>query len=297
LEYRNKRKVLTINLKKNEILALFRKELPEILIGDGAALGNLEDEDNHLIFRMENDELIGISVINGNSIYLLLVNEFYQREGIGTELLKESEEYIKAKGFDKVKLGVGKDYIIPGVPMNRNAHKFFEKHGYIHSWGDVSCIDLSISLSDFIYNEYNIGDTVAGVLYRFATLDDVDGIKSCCEEDAGDFIELYSNEDMYKPNSSDPVIVAEKDGEILAALMIGTESEEYGIGYAGCIVTAPRHRNKGIATNLLKIGTTRMKNMGLKTVWLSYTYTAIENTYKKLGFKVCMEYFMGEKNI
>jgi len=284
-------------MNMSDILALFRKELPEILIGDRAVLGNLKDEDNHFIYRMENDELIGVSVINGNSVYLLLVDKHHQGQGIGTALLKESEEYIKAKGFNKVKLGVGKDYIIPGVPMNRNVHKFFEKQGYIHSWGDLGCIDLSLSLSDFIYNEHKIGDTIDGILYRFANPDDVDGIKSCCEEDSSDFIELYSDESMYTPNSSDPVIIAEKDGEILAALMIGTESEENGIGYGGCIITAPRHRNKGIATNLLKIGATRMKNMGLKTVWLSYTYTAIENTYKKLGFKVCMEYFMGEKDI
>jgi len=281
----------------NEIYALFRKELPDILIGDEAVLNNLSDEDNHFIYRKEQDKLIAVSVINTNAIYLLLVDERHKGKGIGTSLLKESEEYVKAQGYDRIKLGVGKDYIIPGVPMNKNAHKFFEKHGYHHSWGDVNCIDLSMSLSDFTYTEHKLGDIIDGNLYRFATMSDIDGILACCQEDASDFIKLYKNENMYKPGTNDPVIVAEKDGEILAALMIGIESKENKLGYGGCILTAPRHRKKGIATNLLNLGTAYLKDLGIETIWLSYTYTAIEKTYGKLGFKVCMEYFVGEKEL
>ena len=259
--------------QKNEILALFRKELPEIMIGDRTVKTILSDKKNHFIFRMESEQLIGCSLINENAIYLLLVDGNYQGRGIGTSLLKESEEYIEAKGFNSVVLGVGADYIMPGVPMIKNAHQFFEKSGYHHSWGDERCIDLSMSLKDFIYS-YKPGDTVDGILYRFA-----------------------NESDMYKPDSSDPVIVAEKDGEIIAALMIGTESEKKKLGYAGCIITAPNHRGKGIATNILKIGTNHMKNIGLKDVWLSYTYSQIVNTYIRAGYSICMEYFMGEKEI
>jgi len=279
----------------NEILTLFRKEIPEIMAGDEPIKRALSDESNHFIFRRENDNLIGVSVINRNAIYLLLVDEAHQNNGIGTSLLQESEEYIKTNGFEKVTLGVGKDYIMPGVPMNRNAHQFFEKHGYRHSWGDEKCIDLSMHLSDFAYNEHKLGDTIDGNLYRIANESDKEGILQCCRDADSDFEEYYMDDDLYTQDSRDPVIIAEKDGEVIAALMIGTESEENKVGYAGCIITAPRHRGKGIATNLMKIGTSRMKDMGLGEVWLSYTYTAIEHLYSKLGYKVCMEYFVGEK--
>ena len=281
----------------NEIHKLFRKELPDIMTGDEPIKRVLTNEKNHFIYRKENDTLIGVSVINENTIFLLLVDKNHQRQGIGTSLLKESEEYIKSKGFNKVKLGVGSDYIVPGAPMNKNAHLFFEKHGYHHSWGDESCIDLAMSLNDFDIYEHKIGDTIDGILYRIATINDIKGIALCCEEDASNFIEYYSSEDMYDPENSDCVIIAEKDGEILAALMIGIESEEKKIGYGGSIITAPHSRGKGIATNMLKIGTSYMKSIGLETVWLSYTYTAIETIYSKLGYKRCMEYFMGEKEI
>jgi len=279
----------------NEILTLFRKELPEMLMSDETIITILSDKKNHFICRRQNDNLIGISVINENTIYLLLVDKLRQGCGVGTSLLEESEEYVKTKGFSKIVLGAGNDYIMPGVPMNRGAHKFFVKHGYSHSWGDEGCFDLSMSLCDFNYTEHRLGDTIDGSLYRFAVLSDIQGIAACCEEDASDFIVHYMNEELYKPDSTDPVIVAEKNGEILSALMIGIESGDNNIGYAGCIITKPRHRNKGIAANILNIGTRHMKDMGLEQVWLSYTYSAIVNTYSKLGYKVCMEYFMGEK--
>ena len=264
------------------------------MIGDEPVRNVLSDETNHYIRREENGGLIGISVINENTVYLLLVDGEYQRQGMGSSLLKESEEFIKSKGFDKVTLGVGKDYIVPGVPMNRTAHLFFEKHGYRHSWGDEKCIDLSISLSDFIYTEHKLGDTIDGNLYRIANESDRQRILQCCKDADSDFVEYYNDDNLYTCNSSDPVIIAEKDFDVRGALMIGTESEEKSVGYAGCIITAPRHRNKGIATNLMKIGTSRMKDMGLKNVWLSYTYTAVANIYSKIGYNICMEYFMGE---
>jgi len=234
-------------------------------------------------------------VINEGTIYLLLVDSCFQGQGIGTSLLKESEEIIGTGGFDKITLGVGSDYIVPGVPMVNNAHRFFEKHGYYHSWEDMRCIDLSISLDDFHSDEYKPGDTVDGILYRFANENDKKGIFSCCKEDAEDFIEYYSNDELYEPDSSDPVLVAEINGEIVAALMIGVESKKRKLGYAGSIITSPRHRGKGIATNILKTGTSHMKNIGLKNIWLSYTYSEILNIYTRIGYKVCMEYFMGEK--
>jgi len=282
---------------KNEIIKLFRNEVTGMYVSNDTIGEILDDKENHFISRIEDSKLIGVSVINRNTIYLLLVDKVYQRQGVGTFLLEESEKYIKSKGFNECKLGAGKEYIVPGVPMNENAHLFFKKHNYVHSWGDQQCIDLDISLDDFIYDKNIVGDIVDGILYRFATPDDVEGIVDCCKEDTSSFIEHYRNDSLYEPDSSDPVIVAEKDGEIVAALMIGVESGDAGIGYAGCIITAPSHRGKGIATTLLKIGTTHMKNMGRKRVWLSYTYTAIENTYKKLGYKICMEYFMGQKEL
>ena len=282
----------------DDIALLYEKTLPDILSGDEAVRRVLSDEENHFIFRKENDKLIGVSVINEGTIYLLLVDVSYQGRAVGTSLLKESEEFIKSKGTTKITLGAGKDYIVPGVPMNNNAHLFFKKHGYHHSWGSEKCIDLCMNLSDYspcggTYGTSGNGDIIDGNLYRKAEEKDIEEIIRCCGED--DFRFHYSNKELYKPGSRDFVLIAQRSGEILGAVMVGVESDEKSIGYAGSIITAQKHRKKGIATNLMKLATNHLKDMGLYKAWLSYTYSAIAGMYEKLGYEICMEYFMGEK--
>ena len=280
-----------------EIKALFQRELPEILIGEHSVEDVLSDAENHFIYRMEKGKLTGVSVINKNTVYLLLVDSQFQGHGIGTSLLKESEIFIRANGYNKIRLGAGDGYIMPGVPMNKNVHLFFEKHGYIHSWGEEGCFDLSMPLCDFTCSTNKPGDIIDGNLYRFAQKEDIEGIIRCCSDDAGGFAVHYKNDGMYKPGALNPVFVAESDGEILAAIMAGVESEKKSVGYLGCLVTSPDHRNKGLGTNLVKLGTGYLKDSGLKTSWLSYTYTSIIGIYERIGYKVCMEYFMGEKEL
>ncbi|MCL2629060.1 MAG: GNAT family N-acetyltransferase [Oscillospiraceae bacterium] len=282
-------------IAKQEIIALFQRELPEILIGEHSVGDVLSDADNHFIYRREKDRLTGVSVINKNTIYLLLVDSQFQGHGTGISLLKESENYIRAKGYNKVTLGAGDSYIMPGVPMNRNAHVFFEKYGYIHSWGEEGCFDLSMPLCDFTCKQNKPGNIIDGNLYRFAQKDDIEGIVRCCSEGACGFAVHYKNDGIYKPGAKNPVFVAESNGEILAAIMAGIESEKKSVGFLGCLVTSPNHRNKGLGTNLVKLGTGYLKDSGLKTSWLSYTYTSIIGMYERIGYKVCMKYYMGEK--
>ena len=54
---------------------------------------------------------------------------------------------------------------------------------------------------------------------------------------------------------------------------------------------------KGIVTNMIKLGTKHLKDLGLRKAFLSYTYTDIINMYGRAGYKVSMEYYMGEKAI
>ena len=289
------------NILIHEITELFRKELPEVLKGEYSVESVLSDIDNHFVYhRMngkEDGRLIGISVINKNTIYLLLVDSEFQRQGIGTSLLKESEKYIKTAGYNKIILGVGAGYIMPGVPMIENAHVFFENNGYYHSWGEEDCFDLKMQLCDFTCNKIKPGDLIGGYLYRFANENDIEGIIQCCEEDADGFISHYRNDEQYTSGTGNPVFVAEYAGEICAAIMTGVESEKKNIGYLGCLITSPDHRNKGLGTTLVKLGTGYLKDSGFETSWLGYTYTSIIGMYEKIGYKVCMKYFMGEKKI
>lgn len=88
---------------------------------------------------------------------LLIVDKEYRNKGIGSKLLKQCEEHIKSCGYDKITVGAGYDYLMPGVPTSRKytdsinenlskevndkASKFFENQLYTHAWGD--CVKKS----------------------------------------------------------------------------------------------------------------------------------------------------------
>lgn len=281
----------------NDIFKLYRETLPDLVRNDETVKEILNDKNNHIIDYRDSDKLIGVSVINENVIYLLCVDKSFQRHGIGTKLLIQSEDYILSNGFDKVVIGAGNEYIMPGIPMNNGAHNFFKKYGYTHSWGDCGCFDMSQLLKDFEYNEHSIGDTINEITYRWATISDLDNIEKCVSDAQESFVSYYQNKKLYEKNTKTPVLIAIKDDEVLGTLMVCIETEGRDRGSVGCTTTVHKHRGKGIASNMVKLGTKHLKDVGLSKAFLGYTYTDIVNLYGRAGYNVCMEYYMGEKSL
>ena len=122
---------------------------------------------------------------------MLCVDKEYRNRGIGNKLLDDSENYILEKGYDKVSIGVGDNYLMPGIPMatkpydeqlkedkiyddvNNDAYNFFSKRGYSHSWEDANCFDMRADLDAVKFPSESIGDTIDGITYRFATISDI----------------------------------------------------------------------------------------------------------------------------
>ena len=273
-----------------EIFNLYKTALPDIVRADDAVMEILNDTNLHIINYRNDDKLAGVSVIGGNTIYLLCVDEKIRNRGIGGDLLYRSEQYITVRGFDKIVIGAGKDYITPGIPMKHGAHDFFKKRGYIHSWGDCGCFDMELMLCDFNYTEHSVGDTIDEITYRWAVPNDIDNIVKCVSDAAENFVRYYKETQM-------PVLIAVKDNEVLGTLIVSIEAEGKDIGSVGCTATAIKYRNKGIATNLVRLGTKYLKDIGLYKACLGYTYTQILNMYGRVGYKISMEYFMGEKSV
>ena len=279
----------------NEIYELYKETLPDIVRSKEAVNSILGNPNNHVIRYEIDGRLIGVSVICDNTIYLICVDRSFQGRGIGTKLLKESEEYIAAAGFDKIVLGTGKEYIMPGVPMNHGFHRFFEKRGYHHSWGDMRCIDMGQELCNFHYNNYSVGDTIDGITCRWATIDDLDNILLSLSDNEKDFTAYYQNKNYYRDGSKERILIAEKDNEVMGTLAVLVESAQTGMGSLGLTATPRKHRNKGIATTLVTLATRHLKDIGMERVHGSYTYSDLISMYSRTGLSVCMDYFMGEK--
>jgi ribosomal protein S18 acetylase RimI-like enzyme len=154
---------------------------------------------------------------------------------------------------------------------------------------------MSQALKDFNYKDNSIGDKINGITYRWATINDLDNIVKTVSDAEESFAEYYKNKQLYEMDSKTRVLIAVKEYEVAGALMVSRETEGKNIGSIGCTSTAHTHRNQGIATNMILIGTKYLKDSGLKKAFLGYTYTSLVKFYSRAGYKICMEYYMGEK--
>ena len=298
-----------------EYYLMFKKYFPFINREEGKHFEIISNSDNQYFDERINGELVGFSIVNKNTILLLVVSLDYRNQGIGSRLLEKSEQYILSKGYDKIILGVGFDYLMPGVPtskkvvpsvhenldslVNDNASNFFEKRGYVHSWGECNCFDMRMPLYKFVKNENSIGDTIGGINYRWATIDDINDIVICaddaCQYQDEKFSKYYKNLDLYDINNNQRVLVAVKNGKIVGALIVSIETEGKDLGSVGCTCVSFKETHQGIGTNLVRLGTKYLKDIGLSNACLSYTYTGLDKLYGYSGYEISTYYFMGEK--
>ena len=304
-----------INLyKTKELYNMFKENFTYISRKEKTLKEIINNEDNIIIEERVNNKLIGCSIINKNTILLLVVDKDYRNKGIGEKLLKESENIIKEK-YNKIVLGVGFNYLMPGVPtskkytdsvneqlderVNSNASTFFENRGYTHSWDKCNCFDMRMNLNDFNKEEYSIGDTINNITYRWATIDDLDEIIKCaddaCKFQDDKFSKYYKNKNLYETDSKEKVLVAIKNNKIVGTLIVSIETEGKNLGCVGCTCVSFNETHQKIGTNLVMLGTKYLKDIGLHNANLSYTYTGLDKLYGYSGYKISTYYMMGEK--
>lgn len=300
-----------------EIIKLFRTEFPYINREEKTIEEILNNKNNYFIERRdENNNLIAISVINKNTILFFYVDKKYRNKGIGTELLNESENFIKNNGYDNIVVGAGFNYLMPGVPtskryydsvneclvkeVNDNASNFFEKRGYLHSW-DCNCFDMKMKLSNFNQFKNSINDTIKDVKYRWANTTDLDEIVGCaddaCQYQDNKFSKYYKNEKLYQQTNNQRVLVAEKGNKIVGCIIVSVETEAKDLGNVGCTCVRFSETHQGIGTNLVILGTQYLHNIGLKNASLGYTYSGLDKMYGNANYKISCYYMMATKEI
>ena len=58
-----------------------------------------------------------------------------------------------------------------------------------------------------------------------------------------------------------------------------------------------KYWGRGIATNLVRLGTRYLKDSGMRRAFLGYTYTDIVRMYERAGYRICQRYFMAAKDL
>ena len=293
---------------------IFRRNFPYIVRDDETVRQILSHPQNRFIERRREDgALIGLSVINQNVILLLCVDRAYRHRGLGTQLLEGSERMIRDEGYDICSVGVGFDYLMPGVPTSKHyfpaqnirlyegidsqASGFFEKRGYQHAREDVDCFDMQFSLKDMAEIPYRIGDSIEGITYRFAAPADREGILQCTDDACAEFSQYYADEKLYDPQGQERVLIAVREQEVCGALMVDPETGVPDLGSIGCTVVKSAWQGRHIATNLVLLGTGALKKWGMKEAYLSYTYSGLDRLYGTAGYRIKVFFMMAQKQL
>jgi len=300
----------------NKYYEMFRKNFPFIVRDEREALEIINNPENKIIeVTDDSGNLIGVSIIHKNIILMLCVDKEYRHKGIVNKLLNDSENYILGKGYDKVNIGVGDNYLMPGIPMatkpydeelkedriydgvNDESYSFFVKRGYAHSWEDANCFDMRADLDSVEFPSESIGDTIEGITYRFATVNDIPKIIECTDDAEQSFSKYYKNEKLYSEDSNQKVLIATSNDEVCGTLIISIETEAKGLGSVGCTTVSHNYRGKHIGVNMVVLGTKYLKSLGLKKGYLGYTYSGLDKMYGYAGYKICIYYAMAQKKL
>ena len=284
---------------REALVELYHRCFPDIVREEAVVRSLIYDENDSIFGIYEGEILCAACLVHGRAVTLLCVRPESRRKGYGDALLREAERMIREKGNHKITVGVGTDdrYFMPGVPMNDGAEKFFIKRGYTHQWGDTECLDMDEDLKHFNYNDYAVGDSIHGITYRWAAKEDLPGIRECVGDAQESFVPYYMEEQHYEAGSEAPVLIAEKDGQVLGCLIVSLEVEGEGLGSVGCTATRTSAQGQGIATNMVRLGTRFLKDSGMRRAFLGYTYTDIVRMYERAGYHICQRYFMAVKEL
>ena len=295
----------------NEYFEFYKRNFPYIYREEATTKEIINKEGNKYIEkRNEDNELIGLSIINNNTILLLCVDLKYRNNGIGTSLLKESENMIINDGYDNAILGVGFNYLMPGIPtsnhyfksehedlypiINDNAENFFVNKGYINT-SDCDYFDMGQSLDNYNYNKIQIGNVVNNIEYRFADESDIDSICVCTDDAQESFTKYYKMKEHYSGNSR--VMIATINGEVAATMMMGLETEGKKVGDLAVATTKHKYRNNHLSANLTNLATQFLKDNGMEYAHLNYTYTGLDHVYGYAGYKICVYYTKASKQL
>jgi predicted N-acetyltransferase YhbS len=237
---------------------------------------------------------------NRGGIGALCVHPDYQRQGIGSRLLRAVEAHLQTHGITPNTLYFP-HHFLPGVPADcRAALHFFEKHDYARTGESV---DLMRNLST-----YQVPDKAGMALEANPTVE----IRPAREDEADAIIEMVTREfpggwpystrgHFARGGAASDMIVAAENGEIIGFchtadfrspwLLSNTHwhrllGENYG--GLGPIGVAKAHRKRGLGLALCALAVKDLQRRGVQK--MAIDWTSLVDFYGQMGFTVWKKY-------
>lgn len=280
----------------DNIYGIFSECFPQLPVGEEVFFRLLDADNCKLFFADDNGLTAGFSAVCGNCIRLLCVRPDFRGNGIGSRLLRESEEFIAQSGFDRAVLG-GTDsglFIGEVVPADQSDYasatlnSFFGHRGYRSESG---CIEMKMPSENFDPNKLDIPHCPDGTSFVLADSGDRESLLRAVEAVDSDWVQYFTAES--------PVLIAKLDGETAGFCIIEENIDtvistgKNNVGSIGCVGVVPQMREKGIGLAMVAEAMRRLKQNGCTDAFIHYTY--LDWWYGSLGFRTFLRYSFSEK--
>ncbi|MBQ8287325.1 MAG: GNAT family N-acetyltransferase [Clostridia bacterium] len=275
----------------NQLYPLFRVCFPNYPVTETVFNRQLRPDLAQIISRFDGDQLIGYSLIHQNSISLLCVDPHYRNQGIGSHLLKLSEEMIAQTGAQSIVLGRSSHYLFQGVPADEpSAQRFFEHRGYSAQWVSAN---MALQTAEYDPVRFPIPPAPRGLQFRIATEEDRPSVLQAVAD-------VHENWVRYYKSCTDPIILAILDGKIVGFEIVEADGGIFGnaeckVGAFGCVGVIQSARERGIGRQMVARAIEWLKSQGCDTIHLRYV--ELVDWYGRLGFRIVGQQWMEEKEI
>lgn len=266
----------------------FRKAFEEFDLSYDVFSHKLSWGKNTYLTRYDKDNLVGFAIVRNDNLCCLCVDPLYQNKGIGSSLLKEAEDIIKANGFNKVNLGGGFFLACPlrGKDINNN---FFSKRGYI---GKQTCYEMKMDLDEFDLSNAPINNDLDDVIFKYNDHEFSD-VTSAVAKVSKEWVKFF--------HDSGSCYIAEKKGKVVGFCNISFDDptlvsrKGIKVGNVGCVGVIPSARKAGIGLTMVAYATNELKKHNVAIGHIHYT--DLEKWYSKLGYKTYINYWFGYKRL
>lgn len=236
--------------------------------------------------KREGDELCAFAIVEDFAIRLICVIPSKQRQGIGTKLIAEIEDYARNSGYEKIITGGVSSRLFIGAVAD--SWGFFEKNGFASVGG---CDEMLMHLKDFQLEHLNLhGSDLAEYGWYDGSLDDMKKAVSLVDESWAQYF-----------TTPEKIYVAKVNGEIASFCLVDINcqnylTDQYGkVGMPGCVGTVPKFRNKGIALEMVARVTEYLKIKGMVVSFIYFT--GVAEWYEKIGYKSFLSECFGIKKL
>ena len=279
----------------SELFEIFNKCYPELPMNEQVLATLLGEEPYEVIRQEEQEKVVGYSIVRENRILLLCVAPEEQGKGIGSSLVKKSEEYIKKMGYDTVVLGGFSSRLFLGATVDEEGyenkhHAFFESLGYQANDG---CCEMYMDLKGFRLEDVKVPVNPAGVSFGYYTDSDRTELYEAVAQVDKEWVQYFQNDA--------PVYIAKENGKVIGFAILGYDditlrsSGANRMGNTGCVGVVPSMRKGGVGLAMVAHAAQELKEHGCDESYIHYTH--LVRWYAKLGYKPFLWFWFGSKKL